>query len=43
MIAGMTAGNNAHFMPDTAACKNSSKKLFKILDSEDEDQMQVRQ
>jgi len=28
MFAGMTAGNNAHFMPDTAACKNSAANLF---------------
>ena len=28
MFAGMTAGNNSHFMPDTAACKNSAANLF---------------
>lgn len=28
MFAGMTAGNNAHFMPDAAACKNSAANLF---------------
>jgi ATP-binding cassette subfamily B (MDR/TAP) protein 1 len=33
MFAGMTAGNNAHFMPDTAACKNSAANLFEIQDS----------
>lgn len=36
VFAGMTAGNNAHFMPDAAACKNSAANLFQILDSEDE-------
>ena len=41
MFAGMTAGNNAHFMPDTAACKNSAANLFEIQDSQDEDQMQI--
>jgi len=35
MFAGMTAGNNAHFMPDAAACKNSAANLFEILDSQD--------
>jgi L-serine deaminase len=43
MFAGMTAGNNSHFMPDTAACKNSAANLFEILDSEDEEQMQINQ
>ena len=28
MFAGMTAGNNSQFMPDTAACKNSAANLF---------------
>ena len=41
MFAGMTAGNNAHFMPDTAACKNSAANLFEIQDSKDEDQLQI--
>lgn len=41
MFAGMTAGNNAHFMPDTASCKNSAANLFQIQDSQDEDQMQT--
>lgn len=40
VFAGMTAGNNAHFMPDTAACNNSAANLFFILDSTDEHQMQ---
>lgn len=35
MFAGMTAGNNAHFMPDTAACHNSAANLFEIQDSTD--------
>jgi ATP-binding cassette subfamily B (MDR/TAP) protein 1 len=43
MFAGMTAGNNAHFMPDTAACKNSAANLFEIQDSEDEEQRQVKE
>lgn len=41
VFAGMTAGNNAHFMPDAAACKNSAANLFEILDNQDEEQMQI--
>ena len=43
LFAGMTAGNNSHFLPDEAACQNSAANLFMIQDSEDEDQMQVRE
>jgi hypothetical protein len=32
MIAGVTIGNNAHFMPDAGACKNSAIQLFNIID-----------
>lgn len=32
LFAGMTAGNNAHFMPDAAAAKNSAANLFEIQD-----------
>ena len=28
VFAGMTAGNNAHFMPDAAACSNAAANLF---------------
>lgn len=42
MFAGMTAGNNSHFMPDVAAAKNSAANIFEILDSEDEDQLQIK-
>lgn len=28
LFAGMTAGNNAHFLPDEAAAKNSAANLF---------------
>jgi ABC-type multidrug transport system fused ATPase/permease subunit len=42
MFAGMTAGNNSHFMPDVAAAKNSAANIFEILDEEDEDQIQER-
>ena len=41
LFCGMTAGNNAHFMPDAAAAKNSAAKLFEIQDSLDEDQLQA--
>jgi ATP-binding cassette subfamily B (MDR/TAP) protein 1 len=43
MFAGMTAGNNSHFMPDVAAAKNSAANLFLILDDEDEDQLQIKE
>jgi ATP-binding cassette subfamily B (MDR/TAP) protein 1 len=42
MFAGMTAGNNSHFMPDVASAKNSAANIFEILDGEDEDQLQVK-
>ena len=40
LFAGMTAGNNSHFIPDIAACKTSAAHLFSIMDSTDEDQLQ---
>lgn len=33
VFAAMTAGNNAHFLPDVGAAKNSAANLFLILDS----------
>jgi hypothetical protein len=35
MFAGMTAGNNGHFLPDVAAAKNSAANIFEILDGQD--------
>jgi hypothetical protein len=32
MIVGVTIGNNAHFMSDAGACKNSAIQLFNIID-----------
>ena len=43
MFSGMTAGNNAHFMPDAAAAKTSAINLFEIQDSQDQDQKQIEQ
>lgn len=43
LFAGMTAGNNAHFIPDQAACKMSAINLFMIQDSKDEDQLQIEE
>jgi ATP-binding cassette subfamily B (MDR/TAP) protein 1 len=43
MFTGITAGNNAHFMPDVAAAKNSAANIFEVLDSEDEDQLQIKE
>jgi ABC-type multidrug transport system fused ATPase/permease subunit len=42
MFSGMTAGNNAHFMPDIAEGKKSAASLFEIQDSNDEDQLQIQ-
>lgn len=36
LFAGMTIGNNAHFLPDTASCRIAAANLFHIQDSEDE-------
>lgn len=41
MFAGMTAGNNAHFIPDVGIAKKAAANIFTILDSSDEDQLQV--
>lgn len=41
-FSAMTVGNNAHFLPDVASGKNAAASLFEILDSEDEDQKQIR-
>jgi ATP-binding cassette, subfamily B (MDR/TAP), member 1 len=40
LFSGMTAGNNAHFLPDVAAAKAAAASIFVILDSKDEDQLQ---
>ena len=32
-FSAMTAGNNAHFLPDVAGGKNSAASLFQILDA----------
>lgn len=40
MFSGMTAGNNAHFMPDLAVAKIAAVNIFEILDCKDEDQLQ---
>ncbi len=42
-FSAMTVGNNAHFLPDVASGKNAAASLFEILDSEDEDQKQIRE
>ena len=39
----MGTGNNAHFMPDAVVAKNAAVNLFLILDTEDEDQIQMRE
>lgn len=43
IYASITAGNNTLFMPDLAAAKQSAANIFTILDSEDEDQLQIKQ
>jgi ATP-binding cassette subfamily B (MDR/TAP) protein 1 len=42
-FSAMTVGNNVHFLPDIASGKNAAASLFEILDSEDEDQKQIRE
>ena len=42
-FTGITVGNNSVFLPDLKNCKVSASNLFKILDTEDEDQLQERQ
>jgi ATP-binding cassette subfamily B (MDR/TAP) protein 1 len=42
MFAGMTVGNNTHFMPNVTTAKNSAANIFEILDADDEDQLQVK-
>jgi ABC-type multidrug transport system fused ATPase/permease subunit len=42
ILAGVTIGNNAHFMPDIEAAKISAVNIFLTLDAEDEDQLQVK-
>lgn len=42
-FAAMTVGNNSHLLPDLANCRVSAARLFLVLDSEDEEQMQVRE
>ena len=42
VFAAMSAGNNAHFMPDAAAANNAAANLFQIFDAEDEEQLQIR-
>jgi ABC-type multidrug transport system fused ATPase/permease subunit len=41
--AGWYSGNNFYFMPDVVTGKQSAENLFMILDSEDEDQIQIKQ
>ena len=43
VFAAMSAGNNAHFMPDAAAANNAAANLFLILDTEDEEQIQIKE
>ena len=43
MFAGMTAGNNSHFMPDVNNAKKAAANLFEIIDGEDEDQLQIKE
>lgn len=43
VFAGMTAGNNMHFMSDVAEANNAAANIFEILDMDDEDQIQVKE
>ena len=41
--AGWYSSNNFYFMPDVIESKRSAEALFAVLDSEDEDQIQINQ
>ena len=43
IFAGMTAGNNMHFMSDAAEGNKAAANIFEILDTDDEDQLQVKE
>lgn len=40
-FSAMTVGNNSHILPDMGECKISAANLFLILDTKDEDQIQI--
>lgn len=40
-FSAMTVGNNSHILPDMAECKVSAANLFLIMDTKDEDQIQI--
>ena len=42
VFAGMTAGNNMHFMSDAAEGNKAAANIFEILDTDDEDQLQIK-
>lgn len=42
-FAGITIGNNSHFMPDMNEAKIAAAHIFQILDSEDEEQIQAKE
>ena len=42
-FSAMSAGNNLYYMPDVADAKNSAANIFLVLDSKDEDQIQVEE
>lgn len=39
----MTVGNNSHMLPDMNECKISAANLFLILDTKDEDMIQIEE
>ncbi len=41
LFAGMTAGNNAHLLPDVGLAKKAAANIFEIQDNLDEDQLQI--
>jgi ATP-binding cassette subfamily B (MDR/TAP) protein 1 len=40
---GLTIGNYSQFMPDAMNAKNAAANIFELLDSEDEDQLQIKE
>lgn len=40
-FSAMSVGNNSHVLPDIGVCKISAANLFQILDTKDEEQIQI--
>ena len=43
LFSGLTVGNHLHILPNLGDCKISAANLFVILDTKDEDEIQIEQ